>query len=86
MVVSSMGLNSIERSSAPTITLGVLRKVRFLIWFVQRLIWIDSDATTHISVFMQGFLSCRRLNDGERYIYIGNGKSVEVQLGLLDYY
>ena len=41
--------------------------------------WIDSGATTHISVSMQGCLSCQRSNDGERYIYIRDGKSVEVE-------
>ena len=41
--------------------------------------WIDSSATTHISVSMQGFLSCRKLNDGERYIFVGDGKKVEVE-------
>ena len=39
---------------------------------------IDSGATTHISVSMQGYLSCRKPNDGERYIFVGNGKKVEV--------
>ena len=41
--------------------------------------WIDSGATTHISVSMQGCLSSRKPNDGERYIFIGNGKKVEVE-------
>ena len=41
--------------------------------------WIDSGATTHITVSMQGCLSCRKPNDGERYIFIGNGKKVEVE-------
>ena len=41
--------------------------------------WIDSGATTHISVSMQGCLSCRKPNDSERYIYVGDGKSVEVE-------
>ena len=30
--------------------------------------WIDSGATTHISLSMQGCLSCRRPSDNERYI------------------
>ena len=42
--------------------------------------WIDFGATTHISLSMQGCLSCRRPIDGERYIYIGDGKSVEVEV------
>jgi hypothetical protein len=41
--------------------------------------WIDSGATTHISVSMQGCLNCRKPSDGERYIYVGDGKSVEVE-------
>ncbi|KAJ4724491.1 hypothetical protein OWV82_003478 [Melia azedarach] len=38
--------------------------------------WIDYGATTHISVSMQGCLSCRKPNDVERYIYVGDGKTV----------
>ena len=41
--------------------------------------WIDFDATTHISVSIQGCLSYQRLSDGERIIYVGDGKSVEVK-------
>ena len=41
--------------------------------------WIDSGATTHISVSMQGCLSCRKPNDDERYIFVGDGKKVEVE-------
>jgi len=41
--------------------------------------WVDSGATTHISVSMQGCLNYRRPIDGERNIYVGNGKSVEVE-------
>ena len=42
--------------------------------------WIDSSATTRISVSMQGCLSCRKPNDGERYIFVGDGKKVEVEV------
>ena len=38
--------------------------------------WINFGATTHISVSMQGCLSCRKPNDGERYIFVGDGKKV----------
>ena len=38
--------------------------------------WIDSGAITHISVSLQG---CRKSTDGERYIYVGNDKTVKVQ-------
>ena len=41
--------------------------------------WIDSSATTHISVSMQGCLSCRKPSDGEKYIFVGDGKSVDVE-------
>ena len=41
--------------------------------------WIDSDATNHISVSLQGCLSCRNPNDGERYIFVGDGKKIEVE-------
>ena len=40
---------------------------------------IDSSATIHISVSKQGCLSCRRPCDGERYIYVDDDKSVEVE-------
>ena len=42
--------------------------------------WIDCSSTTHISVSMQGCLSCRKPNDGERYIFLGDGKKVEVEV------
>ena len=41
--------------------------------------WLDSGATTNISVTMQGCLNCRKPSDAERFIYVGNGKSVEVE-------
>ena len=41
--------------------------------------WIDSGAITHISVSMQGCLSCRKPNDGKRYIFVCDGKKVEVE-------
>ena len=41
--------------------------------------WIESGATTHISVSMQGCLSYRKPNDGERYIFVGDGKKVKVE-------
>nr|KAJ0209166.1 hypothetical protein LSAT_V11C400188070 [Lactuca sativa] len=42
-------------------------------------LWIDSGATTHISVSMHGCLNYQKLNDVERYIYVGDGKQVEVK-------
>ena len=41
--------------------------------------WLDSTATTDISVSMQGYLSCRKPSDDERYIYVGDGNPVEVE-------
>ena len=41
--------------------------------------WLDSGATTHISVSMQGCLSYRKPSDAERHIFVGDGKSVEVE-------
>ena len=42
--------------------------------------WIDSGATTHISVSMQGCMSCRTPNDVERYIYVSDGKIAKVEV------
>ncbi|CAH9082885.1 unnamed protein product [Cuscuta europaea] len=41
--------------------------------------WVDSGGTTNISVSMQGCPSCQKPIDGERYIYVGDGKRVEVE-------
>ncbi|XP_060960785.1 uncharacterized protein LOC133031320 [Cannabis sativa] len=41
--------------------------------------WLDSGATTNISVSMHGCLSYRKPNDAERSIYVGDGKSVNVE-------
>ncbi|RVW46052.1 Retrovirus-related Pol polyprotein from transposon TNT 1-94 [Vitis vinifera] len=41
--------------------------------------WIDTGATTHISVTMQGCLRSRMPTDGERYIYVGNGNKATVK-------
>ncbi|KAL5571599.1 hypothetical protein UlMin_021196 [Ulmus minor] len=41
--------------------------------------WLDSGATTHICVSMQGCLSYRKPSDAERCIYVGDGQSVEVE-------
>jgi hypothetical protein len=42
--------------------------------------WIDSGATTHISVSMQGCRSYRKSRDGERYIYVGDDNNAEVEV------
>ena len=41
--------------------------------------WLDSGATIHISVSMQGCLNYRKPIDAERYIYVGNGEPVKVE-------
>ena len=41
--------------------------------------WIDTGATTHISVMIQGCLRSRMPTDGERYVYVGNGNKVAVK-------
>ncbi|GAA0166366.1 hypothetical protein LIER_21533 [Lithospermum erythrorhizon] len=40
--------------------------------------WVDSGAATHISVSMQDCLSHQKSIDVERYIYVGDGNSIEV--------
>ena len=42
--------------------------------------WLDFDATTNISVSMQGCLSYRKPIDYEICIFVGDGKSVEVEV------
>jgi gag-polypeptide of LTR copia-type/GAG-pre-integrase domain len=41
--------------------------------------WIDSGATTHISVSMQGCRNYRKPRDGEKYIYVGDDNKAEVE-------
>ena len=42
--------------------------------------WTDSGATTHTTVSMRGCLSCRKPIDSERYIYVSDNKSIEVEV------
>lgn len=42
--------------------------------------WIDFSATTHISVFMQDYLCYHKLSEGVRFIYVGDGKLVKVEV------
>ena len=42
--------------------------------------WIDFGATTHISVSIHGCLNYRAPNDAEIFIYVGDGKLVEVEV------
>ena len=41
--------------------------------------WIYSGTSTHNSVPMQNFMNCRKLIDGERYIYTADDKTVQVE-------
>ena len=41
--------------------------------------WIDSSATTHICVSMQGCLNYQKPIDAKRFIYVGDGKTIEVE-------
>lgn len=41
---------------------------------------IDFGAVAHISMSMQGCLSCRKPSDRERYIYVDDEKTVEVEI------
>jgi len=41
--------------------------------------WLDSGATINITISMQGCLSYQKPIDSERWIYVGDGKSVEVE-------
>ena len=41
--------------------------------------WVDSGVTTHISMSLHGCLSCRKPTDGERYVYVGDGITFEVE-------
>ena len=43
-------------------------------------LWLDSGVTSNISLSMQSFLSYRKPIDAERYIYVGDGKLVEVEV------
>ena len=77
------------RRTVPNITFGVQRKVQFLLMVCSKVNlasiprntwWLDSVATTHISVSMQGCLSYRKPNNGERCIFVGDRKLMEVDV------
>ena len=47
--------------------------------------WVDSGATTHVSVSIQGCLWKRKPSDDERFIYVGDGQQFRWRpLGTLD--
>ena len=41
--------------------------------------WVDSGATTHVSIFLQGCLWSRPPNDAERFIYVSDDKMAKVE-------
>ena len=41
--------------------------------------WLDTGATNHISVSLQGCTSKRKPNQGEKYLYMGAGDPLEVE-------
>lgn len=41
--------------------------------------WVDSGATTHTSISMQGCIWSRKPSDAERFIYVGDGNAVPVE-------
>ena len=48
--------------------------------FVPKDNWrVNSDATTHIRMTMQGFLWSRRPSDDEMFIFVGDGKKFAVE-------
>lgn len=42
--------------------------------------WVDSGATTHISVSLQGCLNYRKPRDDEKFIFVGDGNKIEVEV------
>ena len=59
--------------------LGLVCSEFNLVYVPRNILWIDSSATTHISASMQGCLSYRVPNDAKRFIYVDDGKSMEVK-------
>ena len=41
--------------------------------------WVDSGATIHISMSLQGCLWSQPLHDAKRFIYVGDGKMAKVE-------
>ena len=42
-------------------------------------LWVDSGATTHISISTQGCMWSQPPNDAERFIYVGDGNAVAIE-------
>ena len=89
LVVSFVGLKGIRRSNHCTnchawrAKKGILLS---LVWSEVNLTsvprhtwWIDYGSTSQISLSIQGFLSCWKPSDGERYIHVSDGKTVKVE-------
>ncbi|KAK2990326.1 hypothetical protein RJ640_003598 [Escallonia rubra] len=41
--------------------------------------WVDTGVTVHISNSLQGFLSVKKLNKGDRNVLVGNGEKAQVE-------
>ncbi|KAK3035793.1 hypothetical protein RJ639_034609 [Escallonia herrerae] len=41
--------------------------------------WVDMGATVHITNSLQGFLSVKKLNKGDRNVLVGNGEKAQVE-------
>ncbi|KAK3033128.1 hypothetical protein RJ639_036487 [Escallonia herrerae] len=41
--------------------------------------WVDTGATVHITNSLQGFLSVKKLNKGDRNVLVGNGEQAQVE-------
>ncbi|KAK2997912.1 hypothetical protein RJ639_026101 [Escallonia herrerae] len=41
--------------------------------------WVDTGATVHITNSLQGFLSVKKLNKGDRNVLVGNGEKAQVE-------
>ncbi|KAK3007193.1 hypothetical protein RJ639_015489 [Escallonia herrerae] len=41
--------------------------------------WVDTDATVHITNLLQGFLSVKKLNKGDRNVLVANGEKAQVE-------
>ncbi|KAK3002114.1 hypothetical protein RJ639_021723 [Escallonia herrerae] len=42
--------------------------------------WVDTGATVHITNSLQGFLSMKKLNKGDRNVLVGNGEKAQVEV------
>lgn len=77
------------RRNILNITFNIQTKVNFMLLVCSKvnlasvprnIWWLDSGATTNINVSMQGYLNYHKSNEVERYIYVIDGNSVEVEV------